>query len=267
MYKPSIMKKLLFLLFPFSLSAQITSVEEIITGNVFCIHSEIKNGATLFNTSNCYLLKGTNDTVWSFGMGYGKPEDIRIYRDCTTINTSFTKDMHQVDSVINLFGFSNPKVMFIVPHFHLDHANQEFIFGIDSMYNTLQSKIYVHLRDYTQCTCNAYCCGFGPCSLGSVFFGAPYDVSWANPVIAQFVKIGFKTDTCNRVLKTFTTSYGNWQVVKGSTTHTPGTLNLRCPSKNVKILGADSGSPCWNPTGCILLPIHGNCGLGTPINP
>lgn len=262
------MKKLLLALFPLYSFAQVTHVEEIITGNVFCVHSKLYVDTTLFNTSNIYILKGTNDSVHIFGMGYGKPEDLRVYRDCTTIQTSFDQDMHQVDSVINLFGFTSPKIMFIVPHFHLDHANAEFVYGMDSIYGTMQSKIYVHLRDFTQCTCNSHCCGYPTgCTVGTTFFGAPYDRVWGQPLLAQFKKIGFKTDACNTVLKTITTSYDNWLVVKGTTTHTPGSLDLRCPPKSLRILGADAGTPCSAPVGTINLPIHGDCGLAAPISP
>src|SRR3990172_8551802 len=78
-----------------------TGYEELIQSKLFCIHSEMRISASLFNTASIYLLKGTNDTVWVMGCGYGKPEDLRVYRDCTLINTSFQQDIHLSDSIIN----------------------------------------------------------------------------------------------------------------------------------------------------------------------
>ncbi len=263
------MKQMLLLsfLFPFLSYSQLTGVEEVVQGQAFCVHSKLYIDSTLFNTSNIYVIKGTADTVWIFGTGYGDPTDIRVYRDCTAINASLQNDIRQTDSIIQTFGIAQPIINFIVPHFHLDHINQEFLYGIDSIYNTLRTKIFVHIRDFTQCTCNAYCGGFGACTVGSVFFGAPYDVPWSPPVLAQFVKLGFKTDPCDKVLKSFTSSYGIWRMRKAGTSHTPGGINLTCDSLNLKILGSESGSACTIPTGWYILPIHGDTGLFAPIVP
>lgn len=236
-----------------------TGYEELIQGKLFCIHSQMLVGTSLFNTSSIYLIKGTNDSVHVFGCGYGKPEDIRAYRDCVLINTSFNYDVHLADSIIRSFGFDNPKIMFWVMHGHCDHINASFIYAMDSIFNTMQSKIYVHVREHTQVVCNEYCGGFGPCVQGDVFFGCPYTPKWGAPVLNQFVKIGKKTDACDVVLKHITTSYGTWQVLKAGTQHTPGGLNLFYPgSGGLKILGSEQSSGC-NMAWAEVFPCHGNC--------
>ena len=236
-----------------------TGFEEIIQGKLFCIHSELRINTTLFNTSSIFILKGTNDSVHVFGMGFGKPEDIRIYRDCTALNTSFVQDVHLADSLISSFNFVNPKIMFWIMHSHCDHSNAEFFYAMDSIFNTMQSKIYVHIRERVQTTCNSYCGGFGPCSQGNVFFGSSFDTHWGAPALAQFVGIGRKTDGCDAVLKNISTSYGTWQVLKAGNQHTPGGINLFYPGAGgLKILGSEQASGC-NMAWADVFPCHGNC--------
>lgn len=258
------MKRIIIaLLFPVSCYAQITGVEPIVTDHAYCVHSELRIGTNLFNTSNIYVIKGTQDTVWIFGMGYGDPVDIRVYRDCTTINTSLQQDVHLVDSVVDLFSIQTPKIQYIVPHCHLDHVNQEFFSAMDSVFNSFMAWIYVHIRDRTVATCNGYCCNYGSCSSGGIFFGAPYDPPWTQPTLTRFKSLGFKTDQCNDQIKYITTSYGGWRVLKSDNTHTQGTINLQSDSLKIRILGADGASSCPVPIGYDVLPIHGNINADT----
>src|SRR3990172_5692907 len=179
----------------------VTGVEPIINNQAYVVHSELRIDTTLFNTSNMYILNGTSDgtydSVFIFGMGYGEPKDLRIYRDCTLLNTSLQQDIHLVDSVIQLFGLTRPLIQFIVPHQHLDHVNQEFVYGMDSVFGTLQSFIYVHENDYGGSVCNLHCCSGLTCVQGDPFFGIPFWLSWDTPTLLKFKIIGAKNDLCN----------------------------------------------------------------------
>lgn len=237
--------------------SQITGIEPIIYNQAYCVHSEMKIGNTLQNTSNIFVIKGTNDTVWIWSMGYGDPLDLRVYRDCTIINTSLIQDIHYVDSCIKLMNVLNPVLMFIAPHFHLDHINQEFITAIDSIYEIKNSYIYIHVADYSKGTCGCLCCNM-PCTQGSNYFGAPYSMTWTDKTISKFRAIGNKNLICGTVIKYITTSYGGWKITKASNIHTSGCINLDCDSLNIRISGSDVNGTCLPGNGWDLLPAHGN---------
>lgn len=61
--------------------------EEILPGTFYVVHSGMDQNNVLANTSNIYLIKGTQDTVWIFGTGYGDRStspidisDLNIYK-------------------------------------------------------------------------------------------------------------------------------------------------------------------------------------------
>lgn len=245
---------LTFLLLIGTVSAQ---VEPVIHNNVYCIHSNLYNNTTFINSSNIYVLKGTNDTVFIFGMGYGKPEQIRVYRNVPTLNTNINQDAHLLDSVVSLLNVTSPKIMFICPHQHLDHINQAFVDVVDSLYGTVNTKIYVHRKDFKGATCNDHCCDGSECVQGSPFFGVPYE--WDAPTLLKFRSLGRSNDSCGQVVKRFTTSYGMWWVMKGTDTHTPGALDLQCTTVPIRINGSDI-AVCPT-TGFDVLPCHGVCGV------
>lgn len=235
-----------------------TGVEVIIPNQALCVHSELHLNGPLINTSNIYILRGTGDTVWIFGCGYGDTTDLNVYRD-TTLVTSLQQDLHLTDSIINSFGILNPKVMVLVAHGHLDHINFEFVNGLDSLFGFMQSWIYVHLADKFKSTCNSLCCGTTPCIIGNICFGAPFSQPWSQPMLTRFKTIGNKNLTCGVSLKQITTSYGNWVVKKADTAHTAGAINLEHPALQYRINGADILSSCLPPLGWLAFPIHGNC--------
>lgn len=236
----------------------ITAVEPIIHNQAYCVHSRLYLNGNLINTSGIYVIKGMADTVWIFGCGYGDTTDLNVYRD-TTLVTSLQQDIRSVDSVIDIFGMSHIRPQIIVPHFHLDHINAEFVDGIDSIIGFMQGRIYVHASDYTRCTCNQLCCNGVMCAQGSSYFGAPYHRPWLQPRLALFRILGSRNQPCGAIIKKFGTIYGGWKVVKASPAHTAGCINLDCDSLDIRISGSDINGTCLPPVGWDLLPIHGDC--------
>lgn len=235
-----------------------TGAETVLLNQIYVVHSELRLNGNLMNTSNWYILRGTADTVWMWGGSYGTPEDIEAYRDTFNLTTSFQNDLHLVDSIVDLFGMVHPKPMLIPGHFHLDHCNQETIFGLDSLFGFMQSWVYIHASEHFKCLCNSHCCGTGLCAQGSQYFGAPYHTSWTNPTKTRFRTLGTKNQSCGTNLKVVTTSYGNWIVKRSDSAHTSGSLNMECPMLMIRINGSDIVTTCVPPTGYTVLPIHGN---------
>ncbi len=259
----------ILILFPKAGFAQtfISGIETIIENEAYVVHSEQYFNSKIFNTSNIYLFKGLDQTVWIFGTGYGEVTDIQFYRNNPDLTTSgATSDASLINSVIqNNFGISNTTAIlqFIVPHFHLDHINQELITELEVVqnYNLTNSNIYVHANDYYKATCNLPCCGETPCDGNSPNFGSPYTTPWEAPTLSKFVSIGQPTDSCNQFLMTIPTSYGFWEVLKGDVLHTSGTLNIVNSNYKLKILGAHLGTECETPDDWQLLEIHGDLNM------
>lgn len=249
------------LLFSSNATSQfVTTVEPIIHNQAYCVHSRLYLNGNLINTSGIYVIKGMADTVWIFGCGYGDTTDLNIYRD-TTLVTSLQQDIRSVDSVIDIFGMSHIRPQIIVPHFHLDHINAEFVDGIDSIIGFMQGRIYVHASDHFRCTCGSHCCGIGSCAQGSPYFGAPYYRPWLPSRLALFRVIGFRNQACGAVIKKFGSIYGGWKIMKASGIHTTGCINLDCDSLKIRISGSDINGTCLPPAGWDLLPIHGDCNV------
>jgi len=249
----------------------ITGIETIIENEVYVLHSELHLNSNIFNTSNIFLFKGINDTIWIFGTGYGEATDIQFYRNNPSLTTSgVANDASAIESVIqNNFGISNvnAKLQFIVPHFHLDHINQELITELEiaKNYNLTNSSIYVHLNDSSGSTCNSPCCGNIICNPGSPNFAAPYNFPWNTSTLSKFVSIGQITDNCNQILMSFSTSYGFWEITKADNQHTNGSLNIINTDHKLKILGAHLGTECTTPNDWQLIEPHGNLNIDSVI--
>jgi hypothetical protein len=242
--------------------------EEIIPNQFYVVHSGLDSNLVLKNTSNIYVIKGLLDTVLIFGTGYGDPSnfptdtsDIKFYKGAAfdpTQNAMF--DANQVDSIItNQFGLvsSNVKLMFIVPHNHLDHINQEFISAfVDSMnYSYANTQILIHTEGVFGATCNSYCCG-GSCGN---FFGVPFHPSWSPPILSLFQSIGNISDVCNQLLISFNSAVGQWQVLKGDNIHGTQSGNINIDNSNLKYRLQGSGPDnCSIPNDWDIFLIHGN---------
>lgn len=236
-----------------------TNVEVIVPNYTYCVHSLLYLNGNLINTSNIYVIRGSSDTCWFFGCGYGDTTDLNIYRD-TTLVTSLSRDIRLVDSIVtDVFGMASCKPMVISAHYHLDHLNKDFIDGLDSLFGFMQSKIYCHFTELKRCTCNQLCCTGIMCAQGSISFGAPFDRPWLQSTIAQFKTMGSKNDPCGKILKYITTPLGNWIVKKGDNAHTSGCVNLDHSFLNMRINGSDIVGACVAPGGWQVFPIHGDC--------
>lgn len=261
----------LFLKPKIGLAQYITGIETIIENEVYVVHSELHLNSNIFNTSNIFLFKGINNTIWIFGTGYGEATDIQFYRNNPNLTTvGVANDALAIESVIqNNFGISNidSKLQFIVPHSHLDHINQELITELKVVknYNLTNSSIYVHVNDLSRAICNSPCCGDLPCNNSSSNFAAPYDFSWNTSTLSKFISIGQATDSCNQILMSFNTSYGFWEVLKGDNQHTNGTLNIINTNHKLKILGAHIGTECVTPNDWQLIEPHGNINIDSVI--
>ncbi|MBA3649000.1 MAG: T9SS type A sorting domain-containing protein [Chitinophagales bacterium] len=269
----------LFISLSLSLRAQNITLgkEQIIRDSFYVVHSGEGNN-TLTGLSNIYLIKGKNDTVWIFGAGYGNKNgtvppsyplsDIAYYGRVTAYRNAID-DARITDTIIHSnFGISksSAKLMFITPHGHLDHINMEFLSSLcDSLgYNRNALNIFVHGNDYKLASCNKPYCGdtLHPQDPNNPYFGAPFDVPWNNTYIKKFKKLGASKDSCNQVVKTFTSVLGTCYVVKGKSVanggHTDGTVNLDNPSHKFRIDGAGAGTQCRVDPSWIIYHIHGN---------
>ena len=74
--------------------------------------------------------------------------------------------------------------------------------------------------------------------------------------------MGETDDACNVVIKTFTSSSGEWQITKALAVenggHTDGTVNLHNNSLQLRIAGTKSKKQCPLPEGWRMISVHGN---------
>lgn len=261
----------------------VTGAEAILGGEFYVVHSGIAKHDTLYNTSNIYIIKGTADTVWLFGAGYGDKSDfpadtsdIKFYKGAGfDASLNALADAQQVDSIITqAFGLNKQDVVlqFIAPHFHLDHLNQEFLAALieDLNYPGNSLQILVHVKDSTGAMCNSYCCGNSGCSSPSSFFGAPFHPKWTMPYLQRFKFLGGPNDTCNHPVWTFTSLCGKWVALKSVNYndggHTDGSINLENSSLQLRLNGADGGTQCPLPDSWQVFNIHGNINIHVGTN-
>lgn len=253
-------------------------LEEFIPGEVYVMHSLIYAKNKTWTTSNIFIIKGTSDTVWIYGTGYGdftQPcndgcNDNNFYLGMEFTGTGpAVEDVRPVDSVItNIFHLERDSVIlqFIVPHYHNDHINEEFI---DAFYSTFHyplkagEKIWVHINDSYGALCGEPCCGTEPCpDKKNVYYGVPYLPAWKPEYKNMFATMGKEDDPCNTILKTFTTAKGNWHITKALAVkdggHTDGTVNLQNEDLKIRIAGTKSKAQCALPKDWSVVTVHGN---------
>ncbi len=251
--------------------------ETVESGAVYVVHSMIYVEDDPWTTSNIYVIKGTGDTIWVYGSGYGDFVDVCI--DCNDNNYYLgkkfhgtgpaTEDVKAVDSIItNIFGLQRDSVLlqFIVPHYHNDHINNEFIDAFHSAFAyPLRSdeKIWIHINDAYGAICNEPCCGTEPCpDKKNKYYGVPYLPSWEKKYTDLFTNMGEADDPCNKIIKTFTSVSGNWHITKALAVadggHTDGTVNLENEKLQLRIAGTKSKKQCPLPEGWRMISVHGN---------
>lgn len=251
--------------------------ETVVPQAVYVVHSMIYVDDHPWTTSNIFVIKGTGDTIWIYGSGYGDFEG--SCSDCNDNNyylgSNFhgtgpaTADVKQVDSIItNIFGMRRDSILlqFVVPHYHNDHINNEFIDAFHTTFNyPLRSdeKIWIHVNDAYGAICNEPCCGTEPCpDKKNKYYGVPYLPAWNQEYINLFTSIGSAGDECNKTIKTFTSSTGIWQITKALAVadggHTDGTINLENEMLKLRIAGTKSKRQCLLPNGWKMITVHGN---------
>jgi hypothetical protein len=230
-------------------------------------------------TSNIFVIKGTQDTVWIYNGGYGNGgincdetcNDYTYYKgEGFTTATNAADDVKQVDSIIqNVFLQRKDSVIlqFIVPHFHADHINNEFIDAFYSAFHyplKTSEKIFVHVNDSLGSVCNEPCCGTVPCGTNkkNQYYASPYSPAWKTEYLQMFDAIGSTQDTCNSIIKTFTSASGGWYITKGMSVndkgHTNGTINLQNNLLRLRIAGTNNNPQCPLPEGWATISVHGN---------
>jgi len=256
--------------------------EAVVEGQLYVVHSALSLSDRVVNTSNIYVVKGVADSVWIFGTGYGDrslvPErlsDVRTYRPLKDATRTGLYDAEVVDSVIvDAFGF-NPEFVsltILVPHFHFDHINKEFVAALleKLRYPRDRARVLVHANDSLGTVCNAPCCGNVPCGEADPMWGVPFNAPWTPSYLNLVRAIGSPDDACNAVVAEFASPVGVWEVRKGMPVaeggHTDGTINLDSPSLATRIVGANAGvlcplSPAWQ-----TLRIHGDNATSTGID-
>ncbi len=243
-------------------TSPVTDPEPIVKDQVYAVHSLRYDDYTLDWTVSIFLFKGTNDTVWVFGMGFGGTADINFYYNNgkTYTSSGANNDAHQVGNIVeNNFGISktDAKLQFVVPHFHLDHVNQEFITALSAQnFDLDNSRIFVHTNDYTGSTCGKPCCG-QPCNETSEYLWAPYNQAWTAETLQKFEVIGKPDDQCDDYLMSFDTSYGMWKILKARG-HTSGAVNLSNEALKLTILG---GERCPTPGDWQVVGPHGDINM------
>lgn len=284
------MQKLLLVLtlttvFSFSCSHKNTNtepladgLEEMLAGKVYVMHSMIYADNKPWTTSNIFLIKGTQDTVWIFGSGYGdfaQPCEEACNDNNYYLGENFygtgpaTEDVRPLDSVITqVFKMQKESVVlqFIVPHYHNDHINAEFVDAFYSVFHYPKnpaSAIWIHTNDLFGAICNEPCCGTEPCpDKKNKFYGVPYMPSWKPEYVAMFRPMGAENDSCNTVIKTFASASGIWHITKAVAVsadgHTDGTINLNNSDIQVRITGTKSKVQCTLPKGWTSMSVHGN---------
>ncbi|MFN0151353.1 MAG: FlgD immunoglobulin-like domain containing protein [bacterium] len=264
----------------------VLGAETVVEGEVYVIHSALSLSDRVVNTSNIYVVKGTADSVWIFGTGYGdrspvpeRPSDVRTYRPLKDAARTGVFDAALVDSVItNEFGLDRDFVALtvMVPHFHFDHINKEFVAALleKLRYPRDRARVLVHANDSLGTVCNTPCCGNLPCGENDPMWGVPFNPTWTPPYLNLIRAIGAPDDACNDVVAQFESSTGTWEIRKAMSVaeggHTDGTINLDNAALEMRIVGANAGvlcpiAPTWQ-----TLRIHGNnatstgVGIGTP---
>lgn len=256
-----------------------TGTESILEGSLFVVHSLSLYNNTPNMTSNIFVIKGTSDTVWIYNGGYGNGgancdeacNDYTYYKGVGfSTATNATEDVKQVDSIIQkIFLMQKDSVIlqFIVPHFHADHINNEFI---DAFYTTFQyplkisDKIFVHINDSLGSVCNQPCCGTVPCGTNKEnrYYASPYQPAWKAEYLQMFDALGSGNEACNSILKTFTSACGNWHITKGMNVsdggHTDGTINLQNESLHLRIAGTNNKPQCPLSEEWVTVYVHGN---------
>jgi FlgD Ig-like domain len=258
----------------------VLGAEPIVQGEFYVVHSGLARDGTVVNTSNIYVVRGAQDSVWLFGSGYGdrshlgRTSDVQSYRPLRDAWRMAYFDAIRVDSIItNVFGLdrASATLTFIVPHFHFDHVNREFVtaFGERLGYGVGVSRVVVHASDSVGTTCNLPCCGNTPCAGISEFFGSPFMEPWSPGDLTLFDAVGTAADTCNQQVFGFGSPLGDWVVRKGMSVaeggHTNGTVNLECTALSMRVLGANVGILCPMAPGWRVLGIHGNIDVATPV--
>lgn len=252
--------------------------EALVPGSVYVVHSMIYADNRPWTTSNIFVFNGMGDTVWIYGSGYGDFTD--PCGDCNDNNFYLgqkmrgtgpaSADVAMVDSVItNIFHRNRDSVLlqFVVPHYHNDHINSEFIDAFHSHFNyplRSEEKIWIHKNDLYGATCNEPCCGTEPCpdKKNNKYFGVPYLPSWKPEYVAMFSTMGNEQDACDTPLKTITTTSGVWVATKALSVsdggHTDGTVNLKNATRKIIIAGTKSRFQCPYPDDWRFLSVHGN---------
>lgn len=253
-------------------------MEVIVENQIYVVHSMIYADNKPWTTSNIFIIKGTGDTVWIYGSGYG---DFSMPCDDICNDNNFylgdnfygtgpaTEDVRPIDSIITgVFGLSRDSVclQFIVPHYHNDHINEEFIDAFYTAFNyplKPEEKIWIHINDSIGALCDEPCCGTQPCpDKKNKYYGVPYLPKWKEEYKKMFVAMGHENDACNQVIKTFTSSTGNWQITKSVAVkdkgHTDGTINLQNEKLKLRIAGTKSKTQCALPEGWTFVTVHGN---------
>lgn len=256
----------------------IDGLETIEAGNIYVMHSLIYANNQPWTTSNIFIIRGTGDTVWIFGSGYGDfashcddgCNDNNYYLGMNFYGTGpATKDVKPIDSLItNVFGISRDSVslQFIVPHYHNDHINEEFIDAFFTSFNyplKPEEKIWIHINDSIGALCNEPCCGTQPCpDKKNKYYGVPYLPLWKDEYKNMFVAMGNEDDVCNQIVKTFSSASGNWEITKSVAVkdkgHTDGTINLENENLKLRIAGTKSKIQCELPEGWKFISVHGN---------
>ncbi len=256
----------------------VDGLEEIVPDALYVMHSMIYAKGEPWTTSNIFILRGTGDTVWIFGSGYGDfnapceeaCNDNNFYLGEEFSGTGpVSEDVKPVDSVItHLFNLNRDSVIlqFIVPHYHNDHINEEFIDAFYSTFNyPLKSdeKIWIHINDSIGALCDEPCCGTQPCpDKKNKYYGVPYMPHWKPEYKAMFTTMGSAQDVCNTNIKTLSSPLGTWHVAKAVSVadqgHTDGTINLQNAQLKLEISGTKSKTQCGLPAGWTRISVHGN---------
>ena len=239
--------------------------DAVVENKLYVVYSGMSWSDTgrLAETSNIYVIKGLDDTVWVYGAGYVDPQgEIPVSRPGRDTTRNGQADAADADRVITqFFGFKRESVkfMFIVPHYHLDHLNVEFLkpFFDQFGYNRGTAKIFIHTSDYFPAVCTA------DSSCGGIR-GGPENPPWssASYLLNMIEKLGTPTDACNAVVKTFQSPSGTWQVKKDQNVsaggHTDGAINLDLSDLKYRFWGAGARNQCGLPSDWIGFRIHGN---------
>jgi hypothetical protein len=253
-------------------------IETLIDGSVYVVHSMIYADDKPWTTSNIFVFNGLGDTIWIYGSGYG--DFVDPCGDCNDNNFYLGDNMHGtgpatadvalVDSVITkIFGRNRDSVLlqFIVPHYHNDHINNEFIDAFHAAFHyplRAEEKIWIHANDRYGATCNEPCCGTEPCpdKKHNKYFGVPYSPSWKPEYIALFTNMGSVYDSCNTPVKYIQTTSGKWVITKAMSTadggHTDGTVNMKNYERKIIVAGTKSKIQCPYPADWRFVSVHGN---------